>query len=97
MPEDSQNIEKFIWKGQTRYRCPGFWESGAKCEYDCSDMAQLIGHMRSPHLRTPPLSTSPMPATSVPAAVIETEKDAPEFKEAKFAETAEPCSDNPPE
>ena len=83
MPENL--YETFVWKGQTRYRCGGRWESGAKCEYDTADREAIIRHATSPHTRTLPTGPS-MPAVVVaPASVFDTEASAPEFKDAKFA------------
>ncbi len=84
MPEE--HIESFIWKGQTRYRCTGYWESGAKCEYDCASREQIIQHMRSPHLRAAPNTAPPVPAAAIPVAdVADTESRAGEFAGSKFA------------
>lgn len=83
------NVEMFLWKGQKRYRCPGHWESGAKCQYDTSDPNMLVKHMASPHLRAVPTEagTPPAPtAAPVPATVADTEAQAPEFKLARFAD-----------
>lgn len=77
------SVETFVWKGQTRYRCPGRWESGAKCEYDCSSIEQLAAHMKTPHMRELK-QEAPKPFT-VPASAADTEKAAPEFKGASFA------------
>lgn len=89
MPETNETkIETFIWKGQTRYSCPGRWESGAKCGYNCASMEQLTAHMKSPHLRAAPTGPgTPAAPVPVPAAVADTEVAAPEFKGARFADS----------
>jgi hypothetical protein len=81
---NERQIETFIWKGQTRYKCPENWESGAKCEYNCASMDQLVAHMKSPHLRAAPVTTPPQPY-AVPVEAADTERAAPEFKGATFA------------
>lgn len=86
---EKSGIETFIWRGQTRYRCPGHWESGAKCEYDSADYNALVMHMRSPHLRAAPTAAPAAPTAAVPDAVADTEATAPEFTGAKFAEPEE--------
>lgn len=83
MPDD-QGIETFIWKGQTRYRCPGFWESGAKCEYDTGDRELMLKHIASPHLRTVPTGPG-TPRAVTPTTVADTEATAAEFRGARFA------------
>jgi hypothetical protein len=48
----SETIETFEWKGQTRYKCPRKWESGAQCEYNHYDLSALRAHAAEPHTRT---------------------------------------------
>lgn len=48
----SQQIETFIWGGQTRFKCPHTWEGGAACTWNFSDIDELREHMEQPHNRT---------------------------------------------
>ena len=85
MPQDQ--FETFVWKGQTRYRCGGRWESGAPCEFDCADREQIIRHMASPHLRATPVGAGMTPPPPpVPMSVSGTEARAAEFADARFAD-----------
>jgi len=40
-----------FWKGQKRYHCPLFWESGAPCMFDHYSLDELFEHMKEPHNR----------------------------------------------
>ncbi len=84
MPEE---FETFEWKGQTRYRCGGRWESGAPCQYDTADKEAIVKHMAMPHLReAPKAGPAVLPEPAVPASVSGTEERAAEFKDARFAD-----------
>ncbi len=85
MEHNGQEIETFVWKGQTRYRCPHSWESGAKCQFDAGSREAIVAHMQAPHLRKLPSSQPPPVPTPVPEAVHDTEARAADFKEASFA------------
>lgn len=83
---DSQ-FDTFVWKGQTRYRCTGKWESGVPCSFDTHDKELLIKHMATPHLRTlPDARIAPPIPTPAPLAASGTEQLAAEFKDARFAD-----------
>jgi len=80
--ENEQQFDTFIWKGQTRYRCMGKWESGSPCAFDTADKDALIRHMASPHLRSVKPPEAPMPA--LPVITVD-EEVAAEFKDVHFA------------
>ena len=85
MPEHTDQTETFIWKGQTRYKCGGRWESGAPCEFDTHDMDLLAKHRAEPHMRA--IAYVPASAQAhVPPSVYGTEAQAADFKEARFAD-----------
>ncbi len=50
MANTSVKIETFLWKGQTRYKCPRIWEGGIKCDYDTYDLDLLRKHMMTGHV-----------------------------------------------
>jgi hypothetical protein len=54
----------FRWKNQLRYRCPRTWESGAACEYDTYDLAEMRKHIAAPHTQSgkAPKRNDPQPA-----------------------------------
>ena len=42
-------LETFVWKGQTRYRCPWKYDNGGSCAYDTYDEKLLQDHVRDTH------------------------------------------------
>lgn len=87
-PEIPVGVETFHWKGQLRYRCPLFWESGAKCSYDTPDLNELKKHMvKSGHaakVEAPRIETLPITHADPLDSVSE------EFKHVSFAEHTAP-------
>ncbi len=86
MPEmpDTPEIETFIWKGQTRYRCPLNWESGAPCSFDTHEMLALVDHMRGPHTREAHLQPKPV-STRPPFTPAPTAGTGPDFVDVQYA------------
>lgn len=81
MPKTVQ-IETFYWKGQARYKCPLHWESGAKCEYDSHDLAELRAHMSCGHTRTAGLKVESQPKSeSVDFSTHDSAFESARFKE----------------
>ena len=42
-------LRTFFFRGQKRYRCPTFWESGDICQRDHYDPQWILEHAREPH------------------------------------------------
>jgi hypothetical protein len=82
-------FETFKWKGQTRYKCGGMWESGAPCQFDTHDKNAIIAHMSAPHIRDPTravvLANAPPPP---PPSALGTEESAAEFAHVRFADAS---------
>lgn len=80
MPE----IETFTWRGQTRYKCPLNWESGAKCQYNTAAREELVQHMaKGGHTRE---AHKNVVENTAPSAHITTEPVKPEFEKLQFAD-----------
>lgn len=90
MPEKvPTNVEVFHWRGQTRYRCPLFWESGAKCMYDTHSVTELRAHMtKGNHKRA-----VEVPQTEKIPETIISEPVATEFENLKFKDSETTESD----
>ena len=88
MAEQRIDIETFIWKGQTRYRCPLYWESGAKCMFDTHEVELLKAHMtkqgHSREVASAPRSAPTLPVSTESHTTVTPTVDE-EFKDVEFA------------
>jgi hypothetical protein len=83
---DNDNIETFIWRGQTRYKCPRSWASGAKCEFNSHSLELLHKHIASPHGQLSGVKGEfGITGTSKSDVKVPQEVE-PEFKDVKFAD-----------
>lgn len=61
-------FEVFHWKGQTRYKCPLSWDSGAPCAFDTFELNEMYKHLQEPHNRT---GMTPRKVTKLPSSLLD--------------------------